>query len=306
MILEVVVLVGGSGSRLWPLTEERPKPLLPVLGRPMLDWVLAPLNQPFVGRITLAVGYKAEAFQGYESFRPIQVVAEEFPRGTGGALRALQPDIQGPVLVLNGDTFLEFELSAFWEQHRTQNPHLSMAVCRVENAGRYGRVVLDEEGAVRAFLEKDSTFSGAAWINAGAYLFSPEAWSELPDKPAYSLEQEVFPHWVGERFRTWKCAGRFSDVGTHEAYLEAHLRSGGRISPQAQVADDAELVGPVYLGPGCRIGAGARIEESVLEKDVVVGAGSRLRQCILAQGLTVAAGSVVERQTWSGVRRQPF
>lgn len=324
MKFSILLLVGGLGTRLRPLSLQKPKPLMPLLGRPALERFLQVIPSECVAELILAVGYGASEFERWADATacgsyPISIVREEQPLGTGGAVAAAARTRTEPLLVVNGDTLVNLQLTALLEQHRALHSDATMLVTRVPDASRYGRVEFEENRTIRDFREKNlDAPETAGWINAGVYLLEPPLLQRLPEG-SYSLEREIFPAWISEgvRFRAFQHEGYFLDIGTPEAYLKAHeLAWKGqlgpawepprRIDPTARVAQTARLVDPVWIGADCEIGpeaviqnsvvgggskvdSGASVQDSVLWECVHVGARSHLRRCVLGRGVEIAA-----------------
>lgn len=308
--LSCVVLVGGLGSRLRPLSWERPKPLMPLGAHPALVHLLDPLREAPVRRVLLAAGYALESMQDFARTYahryafPLEVYEEKKPLGTGGAVVALRFALdQGPALILNGDTLVALRVGEMLELHRSQAADLTMAVAPVEDVSRYGQVRLEGDRLL-AFGEK-SARPEPGWINAGAYLMSPQAVRSLPPTLPLSLERDVFPLWLKENkiCLGWRVRDHFLDIGTPLSYLEAQklaLSWAGEtmvsLGEHTQVGPDVRFEGPVVVGVGCRIGARTRLSQCVLWDHVVVGADCDLEDCILGSEVVVPAGSRIRRQ----------
>lgn len=223
--MQAIVLAGGLGTRLRSVVPDLPKPMAPVAGRPFLAWMLDALAAAGVQHLVLAVGYRHEvirarfgdAFEGIA----IEYSVEAQPLGTGGAIRlaAERTDATRPVLVLNGDTFLQIDLRAMHEGHVAAGERLTVAACRVEDVSRYGALRVDG-GHITGFLEKGH--AGPGLINAGTYVLAPDALRALPAGEAFSFEQRVL---VGalERLRpaVFETPGAFIDIGVPEDYARA-------------------------------------------------------------------------------------
>jgi len=289
-----VVLVGGEGLRLRPLTRTLPKPMIPVAGRPLIGRLLDHLAASgVVGSIHLASGYRAEAFEGLEG-PPFHLACEPSPQGTAGAVAFAAGPASGPLWVLNGDALVPVDLAAMFEVHRRTGALATLASVRLQDCARYGRLEVDPEGRLLAFREKDDT-PGAGWVNAGVYLLEPEVLGAIPPERPCSLEREVFPVLLsrGARLQTFPHRGYFRDLGTPESYRQAvfDLLEGIHLGVGVEVDPSARLSPPLYLGPGCRVGPRARlVGPSVLEDRVQVGAGAFIDSSILWEGLPGGGG----------------
>lgn len=220
------ILAGGLGTRLRSVVADRPKVLAPVAGRPFLAHLLDRLSSAGVGKVVLLVGYAAEQVKAafgeeYGGMR-LAYSAEPEPRGTGGAVRLALPHFDGDaVLLLNGDSFCDVDLTAFRAFHLEEPRSAALTLTRVPNAGRFGRVNLDTDGRVVGFEEKRAN-AGPGWINAGVYLLPRRLLEEIPADRAVSLEREVFPDWVARGLvRAFPAGGRFIDIGVPESYAAA-------------------------------------------------------------------------------------
>jgi len=229
--MQAVILLGGQGTRLRTLHPDVPKALAPVAGRPFLDWQYDWLTRGGVTSIHLAAGYKADQIQTWAATRAhVTVSCEPEPRGTGGALAYVQPFIQSePFIVVNGDSLspaLDFQRLISSHQNRSNHGRcLTMAVARMEQAGRYGTVKFNEEGCITHFQEKADRENG--WVNAGVYVLSRDVLDHIPSDQSYSLEHDLFPGLSEEhRIFAFPVDPPMLDMGTPEglrvmtAYLE--------------------------------------------------------------------------------------
>jgi D-glycero-alpha-D-manno-heptose 1-phosphate guanylyltransferase len=222
--MQAIVLAGGLGTRLRRVVGDVPKPMAPVAGRPFLAWILDRLAQSGFERVVLAVGYRHEVIEHHFShaWRGVELhySVEAQPLGTGGALRLAADHVSGwPVFVLNGDTFLDLDYGAMLEAHLRGQERMSMAVCRVADAGRYGALDL-HDGHVRGFLEKGR--AGPGVINAGTYLLSQDVLDRIPHGVPFSFEQQLLVPEVGAiRPAAYQTEDLFIDIGVPEDYARA-------------------------------------------------------------------------------------
>lgn len=234
--MQAIVLAGGLGTRLRSVVADLPKPMAPVAGRPFLAWVLDRLVQAGFDRAVLAVGYRHDAIEQHfgPSYRrmALHYSVEGQPLGTGGALRLAADHVGNwPVFVLNGDTFLELDYQAMLAAHLKGHEQMSMAVCKVGDAGRYGALDL-QDGHVRGFSEKGH--AGAGFINAGTYLLSEGVVHRIPRGQPFSFEQQLLvPEVSTMRPAAFATHGLFIDIGVPEDFARAqHLfASGGACAP---------------------------------------------------------------------------
>lgn len=217
--LDAVVLAGGQGTRLRPVLPDAPKALAPIAGRPFLDFLLLALRQQGVGRVVLATGYRADAFdQHLDRWRAlgleVALSREQEPLGTGGALRLALDAVQtDPFLVLNGDSHCPFDLPSL-------EPAPAIWLVPVDDVRPFGAVAVDAQGLVRSFREKSQT-AGGGLVNAGIYLLRRADVAAVPPGRALSLERELMPGLVGRGLRGVVGAGPLVDIGTPESYAAA-------------------------------------------------------------------------------------
>ncbi|MBS1838415.1 MAG: NDP-sugar synthase, partial [Actinobacteria bacterium] len=230
--MKAVILVGGFGTRLRPLTLSVPKQMLPMGGITMLERVVEHLASSGVDEVVLSLGYQPDVFRReYPDSRvagiPVRCAVEPEPLDTGGAVAfaARAAEVDGTFLALNGDVLTDLDVRELWSAHRRSGGLGTIALTRVEDPSRYGVVPLDEHGRVQAFIEKPAP--GAApthWINAGTYVLEPEVLDLVPLGARCSIEREVFPALVerGQLFGL-ESSAYWIDAGTPESYLQAHL-----------------------------------------------------------------------------------
>lgn len=234
--IDVVILAGGLGTRLREVVPDVPKPMAPIAGRPFLDILLGALDgKPWVGKVMLAVGHMAgQIVEAYRlrkeySFGIIFSIEEE-PLGTGGAVRLALDGTETPeVLVLNGDSFVEVDWDMFIDNHRRLGYPMSLVLRKVDDAGRYGRIVLGTSGRVVEFQEKREG-AGRGLVNAGAYLFERRLLAGIPAGRKLSLEVDLMPGFLEEGVGGFVTEGRFIDIGMPESYrfAQSYLEDKGQ------------------------------------------------------------------------------
>jgi len=220
------ILAGGLGTRLRSVVADRPKVMAPVHGRPYLTYLLDQLAGADVREVVLLTGYLSDQVQSSlgETYRSLRLIysPEPSPLGTAGALRWALPKLSSPsLLVLNGDSYCDVSLAAFWSFHNQHAADVSLVLAEVADTSRYGQVHVGQDERVLRYEEKRAG-GGAGWINAGIYLLSRALIEEIPVGRAVSLEREMFPQWAENR----RCCGfrdavRFLDIGTPESYRAA-------------------------------------------------------------------------------------
>lgn len=302
--MQALVLVGGRGTRLLPLTETVPKPVLPLVDRPFLVHFLEWLAGHGVDRVVLACGFASEVMEdalgdGGEGLPDLTWVVEEEPLGTAGAMRHALEHLDDEFLALNGDLLSNFDLGRLVEFHRRKGATATLGLKQVEDPSPYGLVDLEEDGTVTGFREKPDdpgSLPPAPWlVNAGTYVLSRSVIEGLPAGRNLSIERDVFPALAGEGMFGLGLDGYWMDIGTPERYLQATwdvlegalatsvepVTDAVWVSPRAQVAAGAELGPRVVVAERCRIGEGARVTGSVLLAGAVVGPGAVVSDSIL-------------------------
>ena len=261
-----VILVGGQGTRLWPLTEWLPKPMLPIANRPFLEHQIDHLRAHGIDRVILSCGYMPDAIQEHFGDR-LEYVVEDHPLGTGGAIENAARGLRDTFVVCNGDILTELDLTAMVGFHRSRRAQATIALHQVEDPSRYGLVRTDERGAVSAFIEKPQPGErDVDTINAGTYVMEPGVLRLIAPGATVSVEREVFPRLVDNGLYARTDAGSWIDIGTPDTYLAANLQQmpdGGLVDPTASV-DAGATVKDSVVGPGARVAAGAVVERSVL------------------------------------------
>jgi mannose-1-phosphate guanylyltransferase len=312
--VQAIVLVGGEGTRLRPLTSDVPKPAVTLVDRPFLAYAIEWLAAHGVTEVVLACGFLPEVLRevlaGEERRSGVSIayVAEPEPLGTAGAIRyaaeALGERLEERFLALNGDVLADLDLSALVRAHDERGARATIGLHPVEDSAAYGLVSRDGDGNVLEFLEKTGQ-PVPGEINAGAYVLDRSVFDLVPAGRAVSIEREVFPQLVGDGLRAELLDGYWMDIGTPERYLRASwdILEGAvetRVEPTSPgmlVAADAAIAADARVGPravvsaGCRLEAGAEVGESVLLEGCSVGAGARVRGSILAPGVEVAPGA---------------
>jgi mannose-1-phosphate guanylyltransferase len=317
-IAEAMIVAGGAGTRLRPLTRSTPKPLLPFCGAPFLSGVIRRLAAVGVERVLLIVGPDPSPFEVLRSDArrhgvEVEAVPEPEPLDTAGGVREALDRVSGPFLVLNGDILTDVDVSAALEAHSRAAADATLVLTRVEDTSTFG-VVVREGGRVRRFVEKPEpgTLPGHDTVNAGTYVLDPDALAQFP-RGRLSFEREVFPRLLeqGAHIEGWVGSGVWADLGTPERFLEGHRlaldgalrwpsvedlpeRSPGvRCAESATVSPDARLERPVLIGAGARIEAGATVGPYVvLGEESRVGADAVLRDSVLFDGVSVGAQAV--------------
>jgi mannose-1-phosphate guanylyltransferase len=305
-----VVLVGGEGTRLRPLSETIPKPLIPLVDRPFLSHVLGHLAAHGVEEVLLSSPYLEGRFEefvaGHQGSPAIRWIVESSPLGTAGAVAHAAHELREPFFVLNGDILTDLDLTALAAHHRRCQAVATITLIPVDDARPYGLVAMERDGQIVEFREKP-TEPVAGVVNAGTYVLEPQAIAAIPPGRMVSIERETFPELIagGSPVFGFVSNGYWMDLGTPEKYLQATFDAlEGRIEgmeyvaphldPSAEVSLQAHLGRWVVAGPGTRIEDGAEVEDSVLLAGAVVEAGARVRASILGPGSMVGREAEVE------------
>ncbi|MGP3772540.1 sugar phosphate nucleotidyltransferase [Streptomyces sp. SDT5-1] len=319
---EAILLVGGKGTRLRPLTVNTPKPMVPAAGVPFLTHQLARAKAAGVDHIVLATSYLAEVFEPYfgDGSRlglHLEYVTEVEPLGTGGAIRnvasRLHSGPEEPVLIFNGDILTGLDIRALVDEHDTSGADVSLHLSRVEDPRAYGLVPTDATGRVTAFLEKPQTPEEIVTdqINAGAYVFRRSVIDTIPTGRPVSVERETFPDLLssGAHLQGMVDSTYWLDLGTPQAFVRGSAdlvmgrapspavpgRRGDRlVLPTAEVAPDAKLTEGTVVCEGARIGEGARVSGSTILADAVIEPGAVVTDSLVGTGARVGARTILK------------
>ena len=318
---EAILLVGGQGTRLRPLTIHAPKPMLPVAGVPVTEHQIARAREAGVTRIVLGTSYKAEVFRDYfgdgRAFGVELVYAvEDQPMGTGGAIRHAAAHLTSgpdePVLVFNGDVLTGVDLTHLVAEHARTGAAVALYLTRVPDPRAFGLVPTDADGRVTAFLEKPTTPEEIVTdqINAGCYVFRRSVIDQIPTGRPVSVERETFPGLLdrAERLQGVVDDGYWLDLGTPLDFVKgsADLVSGRAPSPAvpgpigeslvlagAEVSVDAELSAGTVVGAGATVAAGAVVAGSVVFDGATIAAGAVVRDSVVGSDAVIGAGAAL-------------
>jgi NDP-sugar pyrophosphorylase family protein len=322
--VKAVILVGGEGTRLRPLTLTRLKSMVPMDGRPFLDYPLALLRRHGVREVVLSVCHRPERLRrhfgdGRRYGLRLHYARETRPLGTAGAIKNAERYLGNgpePVVVLNGDILTDLDLTALAGAHRKRRALVTVALTRVMDPSAYGLVVLDPRHRILKFVEKPGGEENrGAWVNAGIYLFSPAALGRIPAGKAYSMERELFPRLLAAGEPLWGHPHRayWLDIGTPARYLQANRdllehrleplpdgralggRPGVRIGRACRLHPSAHLRGPLRLGDACSVGPDARVGGSaVLGDRVRVGPEAVVANSVVWEDTVIGQGARLE------------
>lgn len=319
--MQAVILIGGLGTRLRPLTCDIPKPLLPLVNRPFLEYQFDILRSHGIKDVVLCTSYRKDLFRqalkdGRRHGMRLSYVHEKLPMGTGGALKNAAPQLKGPAVVLNGDVLNALDVSAFLRSHRKNRADISIALTRVKDPTLYGLVETADDGRVKRFIEKPSWDEiRTNTVNAGAYVFERHVLDLIPPKINHSLERSLFPQLLGggSRLYGFVTAGYWIDIGTVEKYLQVHLdilkhaapfaiaartkRGGVHLGRSPRLGRELTLStesGAIVIGDGCALNDFARLIGPVcLGPRCVVGKGAQLENCVVLEGAVIGEGATL-------------
>lgn len=311
--MKAVLLAGGFGTRLRPLTLNTPKPIVPIFDRPFLHYQIDLLRRiPEVDEIILSLNYQPERIErimgdGSAAGVRLRYLVEPEPLGTAGAVKFAEPYLAGSVIVFNGDVLTDIDLAAVVRLHRERQARATIVLAPVDNPAAYGLVETDGAGNVRRFVEKPSPHEITCnTINAGIYVLEPETFDRIPGATHWSIERKYFPSLLerAETFVAYVHEGYWLDIGTPAKYIQAHRdimdgrfnappfdeRPAGAVSvaADARVAVDAELKGPCFVAAGSAVESGAR-----LASYSVIGPACRIGKDVVVDGAILWAGTQV-------------
>ncbi|HMR95677.1 MAG TPA: sugar phosphate nucleotidyltransferase [Microthrixaceae bacterium] len=304
--MKAVIMAGGEGTRLRPLTSNSPKPMLPLVNRPMMEHIIDLLVRHGIDDIVVTVAFMANNIRNYfgdgsEFGVKMSYASEETPLGTAGSVRNAMDELDDTFLVISGDVLTDVDLGAVIQAHREQEAMATIGLVRVENPLEYGIVITRDDGTIERFLEKPTwgqVFSDT--INSGIYVLEPKVFDYIAAERSVDFSGDVFPALLddGEKLVGAVLDGYWEDVGTLPAYVRAHkdildgrvqvgipgfeMSDGVFIAEGAEVHPDAVLTGPAVVGDNCFVDAGARLGEyTVLGQGVRVRSGAELERTVV-------------------------
>jgi NDP-sugar pyrophosphorylase family protein len=316
--MKAVVLVGGEGTRLRPLTLTSPKPLLPIANQPFLERQLSWLARYGVDEVVLSLGYRADAFERHfphGRFHDVRLEykVEDEPLGTAGAIKYAAEGITERLVVCNGDVLTSLDLAAMLAFHDERRAEATISLSEVEDPSAFGVVPTTDDGRVIAFVEKPPRERAPTrWINGGVYVLEPQFLDRVPPRLNVSVERETFPRMLEQRGALfgYKSDAYWIDIGTPEKYVQAHLDvlrgaigdtwpTEALVGPGATVSPNA-FVGCSVLGEGVDVGDGAKIERSVVLDGARIGDDAQCTNVIVGPGATIGRAAVLEDYTIVG------
>lgn len=317
--MKAILLAGGKGTRLRPLTIHTPKPIVPIFDRPFLHYQLDLLKQvPEIDEVILSLNYQPRRIEeifgdGSDAGIGIRYVVEPSPLGTAGAVRYAGESLRESVVVFNGDVLTEIDLAAVIRLHRERRARATIVLTPVDNPSAYGLVETDADGNIRRFLEKPKADEITCnTINAGIYVLEPDTFDRIPKDTPWSIERSFFPSLIerGETFLAYVDRGYWIDIGTPEKYMQVHRDimdgrfrastfagpSSKCVSPEARIEEGATLEAPCFVDAGVTVKGGARIgpytvvgrqcwiEEHAVVERAILWPNSRISQEAVIRG----------------------
>ncbi|MFC1998120.1 sugar phosphate nucleotidyltransferase [Chloroflexota bacterium] len=320
--VKAVILVGGEGTRLRPLTSSVPKPMVPVLNKPFLEHVFKYLSHHGIRDIVLALCYLPDNIQSYfgdgsDFGIHLTYVVEDFPLGTAGAVKNVSAHIDSTFLVLNGDVYTDLDISSMVALHKDRGAVATIALTSVEDPSAYGVVDTDADGKVKCFIEKPKWEDAPSnMINAGTYVLEPDVLRHVEPQTFCMFEHFLFPLLLdkGEPVYAYPSDAYWIDIGTPEKYasLNQHLLTGDcAIDGSCNIHPDAKIIGtvqfgrnctiepnviiegPTVIGDGCIIRRNSVIKKAIVWSDTIIDDGTRIENSIVGDGCRIGADACV-------------
>lgn len=334
--MKAVVMAGGAGSRLRPLTVGRPKPMVPLVNKPVMAHIRDLLLYHGFRDVVVTLQYMADPIQDYfgdgsDRNMEIRYVIEEIPLGTAGSVKNAQQYLDDTFLVVSGDAVTDFDLQAAVDFHREKGAIATQVLYRVPRPVEYGVVIIDHEGRIQQFLEKPSWGEVISdTVNTGIYVLEPEVLDYIPAGEPYDFSQNMFPKLLaaGAPLYGYVAQGYWTDVGTIQEYMRAncdildgrvnikeelgrHLGGNVWTEDDVEIAPDAQLYGPIFLGEGVKIKGGvvvhgpavirngtvvdtrACVDRCIIWRNAYIGEGSELRGAIICRQVTIKSRAVL-------------
>lgn len=324
--MKAVVMAGGSGSRLRPLTIQRPKPMIPLVNKPVINHILDLLKRHGITEVIITVQYQADIIQDYFGDGTgfgikIHYSAEETPLGTAGSVKNAQEFLDEPFIVISGDAVTNFDLTKLIEYHKNVNPLATLAITNIANPVDYGVININNEGHITRFQEKPSRgLVMSDYVNTGIYVLDPQILSFIEPNTPVDFGHNLFPmlHEQGHVLHGYVAKGYWCDVGNIAEYMRAtanalegdipgldlgaYSSDGIWAGQDVEIAPDAELIGPIYLGNSVQIKSGVLIQGPTVIRDyAVIDNGAHIERSILWRNCYIGervqiSGAIIQRQ----------
>ncbi|HBV96677.1 MAG: nucleotidyltransferase [Peptococcaceae bacterium BICA1-7] len=315
--MKAIIMAGGEGSRLRPLTCNRPKPMVPVMNRPMMAYIVELLKKHGITDIGVTLQYMPESIRDYfgngsEFGVNMRYYVEETPLGTAGSVKNAATFLDDTFIVISGDALTDFDLSRATQFHGEKGSVATLVLTRVDTPLEYGVVITDRKGAITQFLEKPSwgeVFSDT--VNTGIYVLEPQVLDYIEEGQIFDFSKDLFPLLLkeGKSINGVVLEGYWCDIGNLQQYLQAHLdtlsekvkinipalwKEGVYTSPGVEIDDSAIIKGPAFIGENCKIGAEARIDSfTVLGSNSIVGERATIKRSIAWSGAYIGSGAAL-------------
>jgi len=308
--IRAVILAGGRGTRLRPLTDRRPKPLLLILEKPCIEYIINSLYSAGIEKITVACGYRSadliEHLKEFHSGLGLDFAIEDRPAGTAGAVKLLEDRLKGTFLVASGDVLADVDIDKLVRFHRQKEALATMALTEVERPEEFGIVGLDGEGRIRRFKEKpapEEVFSNL--INAGIYVLERKVLDYIPLGRMFDFSKDLFPELLkrGEPIYGIRLDGMWKDIGRPSDLIDANLLMVERITGKKGAGNavfltpppqGVRILKPIYVGERCRLSPDSCLSAAVIESDVEIGKTSTISRSLIMRGSRIGAGSSIE------------
>jgi mannose-1-phosphate guanylyltransferase/phosphomannomutase len=334
--MKAVVMAGGTGSRLRPLTVGRPKPMVPLVNKPVIAHIRDLLLHHGFCDVIITLQYMANLIQDYfgdgsERDMSIRYAIEDIPLGTAGSVKNAEQYLDDTFLVVSGDAVTDFDLQAALDFHKERGAIATQVLYRVPSPLEYGVVIIDDEGHIQQFLEKPSWGEVISdTVNTGIYVLEPEVLERIPDREHYDFSQDLFPRLLeaGEPLYGYVAEGYWTDVGTIQEYMRAsfdilesrvnlteeigkHIGGSVWTEEDVEIAPDAQLYGPIFLGEGVKIKGGvvihgpavirnstvvdnrAHVDRSIVWRNAYIGEGAEIRGAIVGRQVNIRSKAVL-------------
>lgn len=310
--MKALFLAGGRGIRLQPLTNKVPKPMVPILNKPLLERTMIKLKRSGISEIVISSCYQSNYIRDYfgdggQLGLKIQYIVEDLPLGTGGAIKNAESLLNDTFLIFNSDILSDIDIMKFVDFHKSSQAAAAIAITEVEDPSAYGAIEFDTDGYAVSFIEKpkpEEIFSN--FINADIYIFEPEIFKEIPEYSVVSIEREIFPKVLekGYKLAVYKDNSYWADIGTLEKYMQVHMDiMGGKckmvdcnctsgniiLGKNVWIHPESKIISPVYIGDNVSISAKAVISHSVIGNNVIIGAESRVTGSILWNDINISS-----------------
>ena len=310
--MKALFLAGGKGIRLHPLTDKVPKPMVPIINKPLLERTMVHLINSGITEIVISSCYRSHDIEEYfgngEQFGlKINYIVEDIPLGTGGAIKKAGARFRDTFMVFNSDIICDLDIQKMIYSHTRSHALATIAVTEVQDPSAYGVIENDKDGYAVSFVEKPKPEQiSSNFINAGIYIFEPEILKEIPINQVVSVEREVFPKLLakGHKIAVYQDDSYWIDIGTIEKYIQVHKDIMNRkcrmvdcnfssdnisLGKNVKIHKDSKIIGPVCIGDNVEICANAIISNSVIGNNVIIGSGSRAVESILWNDIVIGS-----------------